>query len=357
VLRVLALIPGFPDRAEAWPPSLLLERLAERVDLTVGTWSYPDRARPYWHRQAHIVPLRRLRHTALSSWAALLPRPELVHAFWALQPGALGAALASAWRVPLVVSALGGEVVHLPEVGFGSAGSAWHRALARLSLSRARVVVAGSQLQLEACRRLAPVPRARVLPVGVHERFQPLPTNPTRGRIALLAVGSLVPVKRTGLLLEALALLPSSFSLTIVGDGPQREALGARARSLGVHSRVHFQGELEGEGVLEALRQADVFVHASAHEGGAVALLEALACARPVVSTAVGAAPELLADGAGELAEPTPAALARAVMQVAEGLETKYRAAAMRASAQVRQHFGVEAVARSLVALYGELSA
>jgi glycosyltransferase involved in cell wall biosynthesis len=354
--RVLAIIPGFPDRAEAWPPSLLLERLAHRVDLTVATWSYPDRPRPYWHRQVHVIPLRRLRRASPAALAELIPRPDLVHGFWALQPGALAVALAALWRRPAVVSALGGEVTDLPPVGFGSTGSLWLRGLARASLAAADAVVVGSQLQLQACWRLARLRRSLVLPVGIHERFVPQPRRPADGTVRLLAVGSLVAVKRVALLVEALAQLPARFTLALAGDGPLRAALEAQVKALGLLGRVRFLGELKGEEILAALRDADLVVHASAHEGGCIALLEALASERPVVSTRVGAAPELLAEGAGTLSEGTPRELAQAIERTVANLERVHRPAVERTSREVRARWGVEAVAAELEALYADLT-
>ncbi len=356
MLRVLALIPGFPDVPKAWPPSLLLERLAERVELTVATWSYPDRPQPYALGRIQVVPLRRMRHLSAAAHLASLARPELVHAFWALQPGALGVTLAKVWGVPSVVSALGGEVVSLPQVPFGSTASPWMRTLARVSLRGADAVIAGSQSQLQACWRLAKLQRALVLPVGFHERFTPLPARERDERVRLLAIGALLPVKRVGLILEALARLGARYSLEIAGKGPLEAALVSQARALGVGARVRFLGEIDGPALLEALRCADLVVHASAHEGGSVALLEALATSRPVVSTAVGAAPELLADGAGVLAGANAAGIAIAIERATAALDTVHRPAAERAAKAVHERWVVDAVAATLLNLYEELT-
>jgi teichuronic acid biosynthesis glycosyltransferase TuaC len=192
--------------------------------------------------------------------------------------------------------------------------------------------------------------------VGFHERFTPQPLRERDDRVRLLAIGSLLPVKRVGLILEALARLDSRYTLEVAGKGPLEAALTAQARALGLAERVRFLGEIDGPSLLEALRRTDLVVHASAHEGGSIALLEALATARPVVSTAVGAAPELLAEGAGVLAEANARGFADAIERATSALDTRHRPAVERASKRVRERWVVEAVATTLLELYEELT-
>lgn len=164
------------------------------------------------------------------------------------------------------------------------------------------------------------------------------------------AVGCLAPRKDFGTLLGALALLAKdgrAFRCAIAGDGPDREALEAQARALGVADRVTFLGERSD--VDRLLPAFDVFTLSSREEGIPNALLEAMAAARPCVVTRVGGNAEVLEDGrTGWLVPPeNPAALAAALGEALEHRgEARRRGAAAREAmltersidAMVRRH-------------------
>jgi glycosyltransferase involved in cell wall biosynthesis len=141
-----------------------------------------------------------------------------------------------------------------------------------------------------------------------------------------------------------------------VGDGEERPALEAECRALGLDDAVTFFGWRRD---LEAVYgDLDVVVNASLNEGTPVALIEALAAARPVVATRVGGTPDLLREGArGRLVPPgDPRALADAVLETLEGSE----AARLRAQAgreHVLDHHSAERLVRDVDALYRELLA
>jgi glycosyltransferase involved in cell wall biosynthesis len=130
----------------------------------------------------------------------------------------------------------------------------------------------------------------------------------------LLYVGRLAKEKGVALLLDALSLLPPEVWLLLLGDGPERGALVARARRLGVSGRVVFAGPQDHARVVEALADADVFVFPSQTETLGLAVLEAMAAGRAVVAVGGGAMVDLVRDGStGRLVPPTPGALADAV--------------------------------------------
>ena len=139
------------------------------------------------------------------------------------------------------------------------------------------------------------------------------------GEQVVTVVGSLYPVKGHRYLLEAapqiLTLCPSTVFL-FAGRGDCEAELRAQARSLGLEARVRFLGLRQDVPALLAL--ADVFVQPSLSEGLSIAILEAMAAARPVVTTRVGGNPELVVDGeTGLMVEAANAsALAAAVTRV-----------------------------------------
>ncbi|CUJ13366.1 glycosyltransferase family 4 protein [Cognatishimia activa] len=134
-----------------------------------------------------------------------------------------------------------------------------------------------------------------------------------------LFVGRLAAVKGIPVLLEALVDLPNA-ELTIVGDGPDRDALQAKARDLGVSQRVDFVGYKSQSDVAEYLKTHSVFVLPSFAEGVPVVLMEAMAAGLPVVTTKIAGVPELVEDGvSGRLVSPGEvSALAGALKEMSE---------------------------------------
>lgn len=202
------------------------------------------------------------------------------------------------------------------------------------------------------------VPRSRitVIPNGVDAaRFLSLaPVEEARRALGADAsplvgsVGCLAARKDYGTLLEALRLLGDrglAFRAALVGDGPDRGTLEARAATLGLADRVRFLGE---RGDIERLLPGmDVFVLSSREEGIPNALLEAMAAGRACVATAVGGTPEVLHDGeTGWLVPPgEPGALADALEQaLARPDEARRRGEAARRA--TREEMSIEAMVR-----------
>ncbi len=87
------------------------------------------------------------------------------------------------------------------------------------------------------------------------------------------------------------------LKLRLVGDGPERAALEALARELGVSESVTFAGRLPEEETLAEIARADLLVLSSFMEGLPIVLMEAMAVGVPVVASRVAGIPELVEDG------------------------------------------------------------
>jgi glycosyltransferase involved in cell wall biosynthesis len=110
----------------------------------------------------------------------------------------------------------------------------------------------------------------------------------------LVTVARLAPQKALDVLLRAVARLPSSVHLAVVGSGPLEARLKTLATEVGVDSRVSFLGyRSEPQDYVAA---GDVFCLTSVWEACSLAAQEAIALGVPVVSTAVGGMPELIED-------------------------------------------------------------
>ncbi len=210
--------------------------------------------------------------------------------------------------------------------------------------------------------------RIRVVPLGLE--LEGLTRELPRGRLREASgvaasapligmVGRLVPIKDVPTFLRAAALVhegrpDSRFAL--IGDGEERAALEEECCRLGLDGVVTFHGwRRDIEGVYGDL---DVVVNSSRNEGTPVALIEALAAARPVVATRVGGTPDLLGDGARGLLVPAgdPEALAAAILETLRSPDAaRERARAGRAHV-LAQHSASRLIA-DIDALYRELLA
>ena len=144
--------------------------------------------------------------------------------------------------------------------------------------------------------------------------------DPAGGK-KLLFVGRLAAVKGMPVLLDAMKRLPKDVTLTVIGDGPDRAALEEQAAPF--RERVKFMGYQSQTEVAEALKVHDIFVLPSFAEGVPVVLMEAMAAARPVITTRIAGVPELVKDGvSGVLVPPGDMdALASAVSSVSQDIE------------------------------------
>jgi glycosyltransferase involved in cell wall biosynthesis len=115
--------------------------------------------------------------------------------------------------------------------------------------------------------------------------------------LLVMSTGGLDHRKGFDLLIHAVSRLDSRVHLAIAGEGNERAALETLAHSLGVENRVHLLGHRSD--VRSLLPGVDLFVMSSRGEGMAVAMLEAMAASRPVVSTDVGGAGEALGEHRG----------------------------------------------------------
>ena len=140
----------------------------------------------------------------------------------------------------------------------------------------------------------------------------------SRGTCVITCVGLLSPIKDHLSQLAAMEQVlrqQQDCCLLIVGDGPEREALQQQARPLG--DRVRFLGFQEH--IPSILRASDIFLQTSLSEGFSNAILQAMACALPVVVTAVGGNPELVDDHCSILVPPGDVgAIADALIQLVE---------------------------------------
>ncbi len=254
-------------------------------------------------------------------------RPHIVHTHMA-KAGTAGRLAARMAGVPIIVHTFHGHTFHSY---FGRAKTALflqiERALARFT---DRIVAVGeAQRQDIAAYRVAPLEKITPIPLGL-EIEDLLDAECERGTFRrelefddaarlIGIVARLVPIKAHEVLLEAAARVrandPQSHFL-IVGDGERRVELEALASGLGLTDAVRFLGWRSD--MKRVYADLDVVALSSNNEGSPVALIEALAAARPVVATDVGGVSGVVRHGdTGVLVPPrNPAALADGILEL-----------------------------------------
>ena len=195
---------------------------------------------------------------------------------------------------------------------------AWY--IERLAMAMPDQIIAASPQTAEALRKvLGPGAAVVTAPNGI-DLDAVRAAYPDAETTDIVVVGRLMSHKRIDLLLEAVALLHADgmpVTCRVIGDGPERENLHSLAQSLHVADAVDFRHDVgEQKEVYSLLKAARVSVFPSAREGFGIAVLEALACGVPVITTS---APDNLArhlvtrSSQGSVCAPSAAAIAQAI--------------------------------------------
>ncbi len=232
-------------------------------------------------------------------------RPDLVHAHF-LSEGAFCAALAAAvLRIPFVVT------IHGSDMGAAHLARTHSRMMMRSALALSRRVTAVSTPLLESLCAAFPasIRKAVVIGNGVDLSFFDRVTASagSEGQRYILSVGNLVGAKGHDVLLEAFGRLPAAATaprLLIAGDGPERAKLEARMARLCLNDRVSLLGIVTSERIAALMHGCEFVVVPSRSEGFGLVVLEAWACRRAVIATAVGGLGELIEHGVNGLLVP-----------------------------------------------------
>jgi glycosyltransferase involved in cell wall biosynthesis len=313
--RVVAPSPWFPSASRHFGEYAVYARVPHREHrhaLQIDHPRYP------------LVPKIGMATAPLALAGAVLPKLrrqirhgadfDLIDAHYFYPDGVAAVLLGRALGRPVVVTARGSDLNIIAEY---AVPRRWMRWAAR----HAAGLVAVSSGLRERFVGLGVAPeRVRVLRNGVDlALFRPTDREAARHALALtrptlLAVGNLVPLKRHRMIVEALGELPG-VDLVIVGAGPERAAIEARARECGVADRVRLLGRVAQDRLPAIYSAADLLVLASAREGWPNVLLESMACGTPVVVSGIaGIADIVAAPEAGHIvAAPVPATLAAAI--------------------------------------------
>jgi glycosyltransferase involved in cell wall biosynthesis len=264
-------------------------------------------------------------------------RADIVHAPIPGDIGTIGMLLALLWRKPMFVRYCGNWFVQ-----HTTAEHFWRWFMQRFAGGRNVMLATGGAAESPSAQN----PNVRWIfstSLLEHEltacsRRRDLP--PTE-RVRLIIVCRQERGKGIETVIESLPLIMKSFpdaTLDVVGDGAELANFKTLATTHKVENRVDFHGKVDHATVLRLLQQADLFCYPTASEGFPKAVLEALACGLPVVTTPVSVLPKLIDTGSGLLLKDvTAAGLAKAVVDCLSDAE-RYRNMSARALETASQY-------------------
>lgn len=224
------------------------------------------------------------------------------------------------------------KIVYTEHGRLSDAPPTWKRRLVNPLLSHfdGSIVAVSHELRDYMIDSRFPRERVRVIHNGIEAGQAATSLDRRRARMQLglderafvvTTVARLDPVKDLVALLDAFAFVRKRVPmarLVIIGDGPERQRLEARAQQEDLAGSVQITGYRAD--VRALLPAADVYASSSISEGVSITILEAMATGIPVVATAVGGTPEILSDGTGGILVPSrePVRMARAIVSLAQ---------------------------------------
>ena len=219
-------------------------------------------------------------------------QPAAGIAFFSIPCGPIALAARILFGLPYVISLRGGDVPGLtPEV---HQMHRFLRLIRRIVLKSANAIVANADSLRKLAEKNDPF-QVLVIHNGVDtEFFSPMPNSEVAGAqpFRIVFTGRFQAQKNVSLLLDQCAALrvqsDKPFELHLVGDGPLRAELERQVICLGLSDRVIWHGWTPREQLREIYRKSDCFVNPSFYEGMPNAILEAMACGKPIIASCVG---------------------------------------------------------------------
>lgn len=251
-------------------------------------------------------------------------RADLVHAHWWFPSGLM----AGGHGVPMVVT------MHGSDVRLARGGQA-RRLLLRVAESAAAMFAVSSWLARQAGEALGGARTVQTAPMPASSALFDPPAPGLREERRMLFVGRLNAQKGVDDLLQAMARARRSWSLDVVGDGPDRDALQQRAATLGIQARVRWLGHLPQRDLAPLYARSAALIIPSTDEGLGLVGVEAALCETPSIAYASGGLTDVVKDGVTGWLVPVGdiAALAHAIDAI---VDRPSKARAYGAAARVR---------------------
>jgi len=219
-------------------------------------------------------------------------RSKIIHANWSIN-GIIAGLVGKILHTPVITTLRGEDVRRAKKHGLD-------RWLLRICLVLSTRVVVVSQAMKQWLYSEFPSVKKRVnfIPNGIEDVFLDVHNRRKQsdGILRVLTVGSLIPHKGVDQIIQAMAGADNreNLFLSIVGTGPEAEALRQMVNDLGLARNVRFVGQVAPSDIPSTLVGADIFVLASHSEGRPNVILEAMAAGLPIIASNIDGTNELV---------------------------------------------------------------
>jgi glycosyltransferase involved in cell wall biosynthesis len=232
---------------------------------------------------------------------------DLVHSSFAVPSGPSGLLLARQFGLPHVLSLHGGDLYD-PTKWLSPHRTPLLKQTVRWVIRESdRVVVTSSDIAMRTRTIYLDRPLDTIPLAADRPPFEPLARaalglSLRDDDFVLVSVGRLVARKGLAPLLDIVASLRDPrLRLVLVGEGPERAALEARARDAGIADQVRFAGYVDDVRKWQILAASDLYVSTAVHEGFGIVFLEAMRAGLPVVCYDCGGQTDFVSDAVGRL--------------------------------------------------------
>jgi teichuronic acid biosynthesis glycosyltransferase TuaC len=291
-------------------------------------------------------------------------KPQIIHAHTATPSGYVGLMLSRKYRIPLVCSLRGSDINVYPHYD-----KVTMHCTKQVLLTADRIVSVSKALKSAAEKIVSPRREIKVIYNGCNLKeftFSLKDRLAYREKInistqekAVIFVGELKINKGIFELINVLKNLISNYPLLhaiIVGDGPEHSVIKNEVYSGKLNNKIHLVGNQRHSEVYSWLSAADIFVLPTHYEGLPNAVLEAMACNLPVISTDVGGVPEIIDDGKNGILirARDEDALSRAIEFLINNEETSKRMGIL-GREKIEYEFSWERSAQKMIDTYNEV--
>jgi glycosyltransferase involved in cell wall biosynthesis len=341
---------------------------APEINLTVFALYYPFGIKDYTLYNAKVYTFSNCPQARLTSlkklkiWRSfrkkftqenLKRKFDVIHSFWAGEPGYNAAIVSIKHDIPLAANVCGGELASYPKINYGSQLKSLQRYFVGKTFQQANVIVCGSDFVIGKASEFYDkniTGKIVKIPFGVDETLFFESDNTaevdTKGPV-LINVTHATPVKAHEDLLLALILVKLVYPnvmLKVYGNDPNGIIINQAAK-MGLGANVRVSSFTDYNNIPGILKEANVFVLSSIYESQNMTILEAAFSGLPVVSTDVGVAREITPY----ISEPgNAAALAQNIINALKQRKPAYK--------DLHERFSLKTSAEKYVKLYKELT-
>ncbi len=236
---------------------------------------------------------------------------SLIHAWFGIPCGFLAMLL----RKPYLVSLRGSDVPFYNQ-RFEILDKFLFKHLSKIIWRKAKAVVANSEGLKKLAQKTSTHQKIEIIYNGIDtNEFKPVKNKKENKTLRIICVARLIKRKGIDYLLKALGSLKNKdFTLTLIGDGKEKENLKELAKNLKIDKQVKFLGSIPHQKIVKYYQENDFFILPSLNEGMSNTVLEAMACGLPIIMSNVGGNKELI-DNNGSI---IPKVSSKAIKEVIE---------------------------------------